>query len=93
MALTGHSDHKVHQRSVEAPSIRALPAAAIPYVNPSSAAIVANGIKRERVTKTGAKRKKPAETLSQPADFVSNFGAGEEIRTLDVHLGKVALYR
>jgi integrase len=88
MALTGHSDHKVHQRYVEAASIRALPAAAIPYVNPSSTVLVANGIKPERVTKTGAKRKKPAETLSQPADFVRISGAGEEIRTLDVHLGK-----
>jgi hypothetical protein len=25
--------------------------------------------------------------------LLSNFGAGEGIRTLDVHLGKVALYR
>src|SRR5207244_13558640 len=47
-----------------------------------------NGIKPTRVTKTGAKKKTAGETLSQPADLVVFSGAGEEIRTLDVHLGK-----
>ena len=37
--------------------------------------------------KRGTKRK---SSESQSGDF---FGAGEGIRTLDVHLGKVALYR
>ena len=42
MALTGHSDSKVHPRYVELASIRTLPAAAVPYLAPGVAVLVAN---------------------------------------------------
>ena len=38
---------------------------------------------------TGAPRK---EDLSDPEGFFGKIGAGDEIRTHDIHLGKVALY-
>jgi hypothetical protein len=41
----------------------------------------------------GRRRKNRLVLSDQPVVSVSNPGAGEEIRTLDVHLGKVALYR
>lgn len=40
--LTGHSDLDVHQRYLETAALRVLPAAAVPYVDPTSAALVAN---------------------------------------------------
>jgi hypothetical protein len=51
MVLTGHSDAKVHQRYVEVASIRELPAAAVPYVDPNAARLVANRFEPRAVSK------------------------------------------
>ena len=40
--LTGHSDLDTHQRYLESTALRILPAAAVPYVDPRSSALVAN---------------------------------------------------
>lgn len=40
----------------------------------------------------GAEKEKGRFAFAKPALSCCNLGAGEEIRTLDVHLGKVALY-
>jgi len=51
MVLTGHSDPKVHQRYVEQASIRALPAAAVPSLDPNVAQFVANRFRPKLGTK------------------------------------------
>jgi integrase len=79
MALTGHSDSKVHRLYLEAANIRALPAGAVPLLEESAASLVANDNRPKREAKPKPERKKPAETLSQPADFVTFSGAGEGI--------------
>ncbi len=90
MIMTGHSDPKVHQRYIEAASIRALPDAAVPEIGSAAVETIRRTAHRPfPKANRGEAKRKPARTLSQPADLVSNFGAGEEIRTLDVHLGKV----
>jgi integrase len=52
MALTGHSDSKVHKRYLESQEVRVLPSAAVPYVDPAAAALVAN--RTQRGTKPAA---------------------------------------
>jgi hypothetical protein len=94
MALTGHADSKVHRLYLEAANIRALPAGAVPAFDPAAVAVFAAKQNRpSRGTKPEASTKKPASAARQPVDSTQQSGAGEEIRTLDVHLGKVALYR
>jgi hypothetical protein len=51
MVLTGHSDAKVHQRYVEAAISRELPAAAVPYMDPNAARLVANRFEPRAVSK------------------------------------------
>jgi len=94
MALTGHADSKTHRLYLEALNVRALPETAVPAVDPSAVAVfAANQNRPKRGTKPGPSTKKPASATRQPVDSTQQSGAGEEIRTLDVHLGKVALYR
>jgi integrase len=94
MVLTGHSDPRVHQRYLSALHVRALPGAAVPALDPSAvASFAANQNRPRREAKPDPSTKKPASALRQPAVSTQQSGAGEEIRTLDVHLGKVALYR
>jgi integrase len=81
MVLTGHSDPKVHQRYLEALNVRALPAGAVPVLEPGAVAVFAANQNRP---KRGAK---PAGLDREASGFS---GAGEGIRTLDVHLGKHA---
>jgi len=54
MALTSHSDPKVHQRYVELASIRSMPAAAVPYLAPGVAVLVANHFRPKRGAKIGS---------------------------------------
>jgi integrase len=58
--LTGHADLDVHQRYLESAAVRVLPSAAVPYVDPTSAALVAN---RNR-PKLGAKPARPADAAN-----------------------------
>ena len=83
MALTGHADSKVHRLYLEATSARALPDGAVPPIDPAALAVFAANQNRPG---RGTKPKTPKSESS------NIFGAGEGIRTLDVHLGKVALY-
>jgi hypothetical protein len=69
--LTGHSDSKTHRRYLEAATIRALPAAAVPIIDSSSAALVANGFSHD----DGAK---PQNDESRSSIFL---GAGHGVRT------------
>jgi integrase len=78
MALTGHADSKVHRLYLEATTARALPDGAVPTINPEAITVFAANQNRP---KRGAK---PKTAKSESSDF---FGAGEGIRTLDVHLG------
>jgi hypothetical protein len=47
----------------------------------------------KRALSTRDHRATPPHQATTPAPEGAGVGAGEEIRTLDVHLGKVALYR
>jgi integrase len=65
--LTGHADLAVHQVYLESAAIRVLPSAAVPYVNPNSAALVANRIKTRRVSKSsGSDSNETTPNLLQP---------------------------
>jgi integrase len=83
MVLTGHSDPKVHQRYVEAASIRALPAAAVPMLDPEAAKTVLATSLPESPANDGGCARQPTGT----------FGAGNGIRTRDPKLGKLVLYQ
>jgi hypothetical protein len=90
MALTHHADSKVHKR-YQLAQIVDLPTAALPLINESNA--LASLQKPPKVTRI----KSPSVAKSTGSHFsevriLSDSGAGEGIRTLDVHLGKVALY-
>jgi integrase len=78
--LTGHSDGKVHARYVDGLAVRALPAAAVPVI--PAAASLSKG--------HDPAREESRRLLQSPFESVpiGNPGAGEGIRTLDVHLGK-----
>lgn len=52
----------------------------------------APGFREEPKSARDPNAKKPAERLLEPASFLLVLRAGKGIRTLDVHLGKVALY-
>lgn len=62
--LTGHSDGKVHQRYVEAATIRALPERAVPALDPKAVTIFAANQNRPR---RGAKPALPAPAANEGA--------------------------
>ena len=53
MALTRHSQPKVHQRYVELANIGTMPAAAVPYLAPGVAVLVANKFRPKLGAKPG----------------------------------------
>jgi integrase len=73
MILTGHADAKVHRRYLNALTLKAMPEAAVPSLDPAWALQVPTAQKPENESSV-------------------IYRAGEGIRTLDVNLGKVALY-
>ena len=89
MALTGHAHSKERRLHLEVANIRVLPAGAVPPFDPAAVAVFAANQNRPRQgTKPNPSTKKPAGVVRQPVDSTQLPGAGEEIRTLDVHLGK-----
>jgi len=83
MALSGASDAKAHQRYLaNTAKMRRLPKAALPSFSITHAESSASGC--------GSPNPRRAKSPGVTGPFAR---AGEEIRTLDLNLGKVALYR
>ena len=91
MHLAKHSDPKVHARYVmSSPAMRAIPAAALPAMS-----LVALPEEAKAPRKGGGivtARDVSSTAATKSARNADNLRAGEGIRTLDVNLGKVALY-
>jgi hypothetical protein len=82
IALTGHSDAQVHARYLRnSGTARQMPAAALPAIVflPSSTA--------------GSLGSAGAQSIRNETDNINDSGAGNRIRTDDLQLGKLPLYR